>query len=114
MSYATEHYLNKQKALNFFTKRLFANGMKNKIGKMILFGSFAKGKASKNSDIDLVIFVKGRKTRKIEDLIDELSFDSTVKYGESVEPLIYSYAKFQKPDTPFLKEILQYGKEIAI
>lgn len=114
MSYTTKQYLNKQKTLNFFTKRLFANGLKKKIGKMILFGSFAKGTANRNSDIDLIIFIKGRKSRAIEDVIDQLSFDSTVKYGESVEPLIYSYAKYKKPDSPFLKEILQYGKEIII
>lgn len=113
MPFVNKNYNNKKKALNFFAASLLDNGIKNRIGKILLFGSLAQNKASKKSDIDLAIFIKGRKTRKIEDIIDELSFDSTVKYGESIEPVIYSYKKYQKPDSPFLKEILQYGKTIA-
>lgn len=111
--YFLTKYPRKQKALRFFTKSLLANGQKNKIGSIVLFGSLAKGRPSKNSDIDLAIFIKGKKNRQLEDIIDELSFNSTVKYGESIEPLIYSYQEYQKPKSPFLKEILQYGQNIT-
>lgn len=111
--YILKKYPRKQKALIFFTKSLLSNCQKDKIGPIVLFGSLAKGGASKNSDIDLAIFIRGKKTRQIEDIIDELSFDSTVRYGESIEPLIYSYQEYQEPKSSFLKEILQYGQTIT-
>ena len=48
-------YQKKQEALNLFIKRLFENGVKDKIARIILFGSVAEEKATEDSDIDILI-----------------------------------------------------------
>lgn len=109
MSKITEKKL---KTLKYFTKQLLTSKIKKEISKMILFGSLAEGKARKQSDIDVLIFTRKKPLKKVEDIIDESSFDATVQYGESVEPLIYSLQEYNHPKSAFLIKTIKSGKEI--
>lgn len=102
----------KLKTLNYFKKKLLESKIKKEIAKMILFGSLASGKAQKKSDIDILVFTHKKPLRKIEDIIDESSFDATALYGESVEPLIYSLKEYEYPKSAFLTRIIKEGKEV--
>lgn len=103
---------NKKKALNYFKKNIL-DSAKDDVMKIYLFGSMAQEKkARKDSDIDLVIFSRKKKDRRLENAIDEKAFETVVKYGESIEPLIYPIENFKYPHSAFLKKIIQDGKEL--
>jgi predicted nucleotidyltransferase len=83
------------------------------VDKAILFGSYAYGRAGKQSDIDVAIFSKNvtDKNRletmsKIIMLIDKLKLD--------IQPIVFSYEDYVKEDNDFIaKEIKRKGIEIT-
>lgn len=101
----------KEKALSFFVNRLVAEKGRN-IEKIMLFGSVAWGKPDKYSDIDLLIF--SRAPEEIEDRVDELSFETMMRFGESIEPIIYQASQLTRPQSylPWLVTQKQTGREI--
>jgi len=54
-----EAYKRKIKALEYFKDRFLQSKVRNKIAKLILFGSLARGEATDNSDIDLLVIALG-------------------------------------------------------
>lgn len=99
----------KEKALRFFVSRLLAEKRGN-IEKIMLFGSIAWGKPDKESDIDLLIFA--REPEKLEKRIDELSFEAMMKFGESIEPIIYPANQLTRPQSYLPWLVIQKGREI--
>ena len=80
---------------------------KNKVKKVYLYGSFARGDFHEGSDIDLIIVgeFEGRMHERIGRILDLTSLP--------VEPLVYSEAEFeQMKERPFLKEVLATAKEL--
>ena len=100
----------KQKALNFFLKQLLNSSAGKEVEKIFLFGSLAWGKPDKESDIDILVF--SRKRRPVERVIDELTLDASLKYGESIEPLIYPSIKAKTYQSPLVLKVIKYGKEL--
>jgi len=82
------------------------------IDRVFLFGSYAKGTAKDDSDIDLCFFSKDFDNRRSIDILRQLC-RLTRKYNNSVdiEPHIFSTTELQN-DNPFVKEILRTGREI--
>lgn len=103
----------KLKALDYFTEKILDSPARNEIAKMILFGSLARGgKIHPESDVDVLIFSFNKPYEKLKDIIDDASYDTLMKYGESVEPLIYSFQDYKYPKSVFLFETTRKGKEI--
>lgn len=70
---------------------------------VILFGSFAKGTATKESDIDILVVCK--KKLEITDIIREIH----AKYGKEIIPILMTPIEFKKQkNKPVIKEIIKY------
>lgn len=80
------------------------------ISKLIIFGSYAKGKAGKDSDIDLCL-VSPKFGR---DPIGELQFllKRTRDVDDRIEPIPVSSSEYRETATPLIFEIKRSGKEI--
>jgi predicted nucleotidyltransferase len=81
------------------------------IDRAFLFGSYAKGTATEQSDIDICFF-----SRSFEDILSldimKLLFRLTRKYkGIDIEPRGFATSELEN-DNPFVKEILRTGREI--
>jgi len=84
------------------------------VDKAYLFGSYAKGYANKQSDIDICFFLKSYHGRRRVDLLTQILSISGKKYKNAFfEPIVFETAEINT-DNPFIKEILATGKELLI
>ena len=81
------------------------------ITKLVLFGSYAKGTADKQSDIDICFFLDNYGGKERVDIIGELL--GLIRNGEYFEPIVFPTSEIQN-DNPFVKEILRTGIEIEL
>ncbi|EHP86477.1 nucleotidyltransferase domain-containing protein [Methanotorris formicicus] len=98
----------KKLALNEFVKTL-KKKYKNRIKKIILFGSYARGDYDEESDIDILVIgdVPQRE-------ISYLSAEILLKYGEVISTIVETPEEFEKfKDSFFHKSILKEGVEIG-
>ena len=93
----------------------FADTLKSvwgdKIKKMVLFGSRAKGTFLKNSDYDIAIVLEERDSQMIDQIYDYV-LDFLLKYEVDISLKIYSeddYKRKSALQTPFLREIEKTG-----
>jgi predicted nucleotidyltransferase len=83
------------------------------IDRVFLFGSYAKGIATEQSDIDLCFFSHSFENRLSIDIMTQL-FRLTRKYkGVDIEPRGFATSEIEN-DNPFVKEILLTGRELQI
>jgi predicted nucleotidyltransferase len=76
-----------------------------------LFGSYAKGTATEQSDIDICFFSRNFENQPSIDIMMQL-FRLTRKYkGIDIEPRGFPTSELEN-DNPFVKEILRTGREI--
>jgi predicted nucleotidyltransferase len=81
------------------------------IDRAFLYGSFAKGTATEQSDIDVCFFSQSFEDLQSSDIMTRL-FRLTRKYkGIDIEPRGFPTSELTN-DNPFVKEILRTGKEI--
>jgi len=80
------------------------------VEKVYLFGSYAKGTADEESDVDVAFFLRdyGGKTRF--DIGVEL-LDFCLNYKVCFEPLVFKTSEIER-DNPFVNRILRTGIEI--
>ena len=81
----------------------------DKIGDLILFGSYSRGDNTKYSDIDLLILINSRltrdETRKVDDLIASYSLENEVV----ISGLVYPRETYNRFNTPFLLNVKEEG-----
>ena len=82
------------------------------VDKVILFGSYAKGTATEQSDIDICFFLSSFGDRRRVDIIKELLGLMHKYRGIYFEPTVFPTVEIQN-DNPFVKEILRTGVEVA-
>jgi len=81
------------------------------VDKVVLFGSYAKGTATAQSDIDLCFFLSSFNGERRVDILKRL-FKLAGKYkGIYFEPTAFPSSEIKKGN-PFVKEILSSGIEI--
>ena len=68
----------------------------SEIHSVVLFGSYAKGKATKQSDIDLLFIVSNIKDKGLRDAIERESANYQYSYNIKVSPLITDIGEFRK------------------
>ena len=81
--------------------------------KIYLYGSRAKGTASRESDWDLLILLNKEKiTPEIEESITYPLYDLEFESGELISPMVYSEEEWNTKYkvTPFYQNIMQEGK----
>ncbi|MEO0114293.1 MAG: HEPN domain-containing protein [candidate division WOR-3 bacterium] len=101
----------KEKALKIFLDKLFNDGVKDSIAKIILFGSFAEGRAKSDSDIDVLILATDSKS-KILDACADAQLEASIATGESIEPIIRCIDEARYIDSLFMYQVLRDGKEL--
>lgn len=96
--------------INEFLNLLRQNGIN--ISQVILFGSYAKGKPTPDSDIDLVV-VSPRFGKNIP---KEMMFlrKIAIKVDSRIEPIPLSPNDLKDRYSTFIQEIKQKGKKIAL
>lgn len=101
--------MKKEQALNEFIKAV-KEKYSDKIERIILFGSYARGDYGKESDIDVLIIGD----MLIDELI-EISFPLLLKYGIYISPQIMTEDHFnmlEKEGYGFIKNVKKEGKVI--
>lgn len=84
------------------------------VKKVILYGSYAKGKAKKGSDVDIVIISEkfGKDPQKEGKYLFRKLWDIE---NIGIEPIGYSPKGFYTPNpSPLLYEIRKHGREIKV
>lgn len=85
-----------------------------RIDKVILFGSCSRGKARKNSDIDIAIFSRDVNDTNRLQIMTEL-FMLISKFKVDIQPIVFSYKDYLKEDNDFiLNEIKKKGIELPL
>jgi predicted nucleotidyltransferase len=93
--------------------RQFANDVRRAlpVDKAVLFGSYAKGTADPQSDVDICFFLDSYGGKKRVEIMADL-FGLSHRYkGVFFEPIVFETSEIEN-DNPFVKEILRTGKEI--
>lgn len=82
------------------------------VRRAVLFGSWAKGKATKDSDIDVCLV----STRFGRDEFEEMSYllRESDAIDNRIEPIPISVGDYDTDATPFIMEIKKYGKIIDV
>jgi len=81
------------------------------VDKAILFGSYAKGNATEQSDVDVCFFLRDYGGKKRFDVQFQLMKLSRAYPGVCIEPLVYETSELRR-DNPFVNEIIRTGLEI--
>ena len=95
-------------ALAEFVKRI-RQTLSQHILDVRLFGSEARGEATVESDIDVLIIVQPDNQRvRLEDRIIDIAFDVNLAFGVYISPRVVTPAILADPirrETPFLKNV---------
>ena len=90
----------------------FAEAVQDALGEriheIILYGSTARGEATKQSDVDVLIVLNNNERPK---KLYELAFDIGLEYGVVITPHVQTREHFEsRQDHPFLKNVLNEGR----
>jgi predicted nucleotidyltransferase len=81
------------------------------VDRAVLFGSYAKGTADEQSDVDICFFLKNFGNKPRVDILTQL-LNLAGKYkGVFFEPIAFPTSEIQRGN-PFVKEILSTGHEV--
>jgi len=95
--------------LNSIKKYIEAISRHYKIDAIILFGSYAKGTNTENSDIDIAVVSSDIKDR-VEDMAKLMKLRRAIDLR--IEPHPIKTEEFRKNETPFIDEIIRTGVEL--
>lgn len=101
----------KLRALDDFLSRISNSPVGDSIARVILFGSVAEGDARPESDVDVLVFGTDH-LRELSQRCAVASFETAVRWGESVEPLVYGTSDLWFPPSYFIYNVLHHGKEM--
>lgn len=96
----------------------FTSELRERLGEKILgiylFGSVAKGTATDESDIDILVVYSDLDERSLLEIASEVSFKIVCEEGRIIEAIPMSKEEFEKSlgRSPFLWEVLEFGKTI--
>lgn len=97
---------NEKRALTAFKKTL-GNELNGLLSGIFLFGSKARGEATKKSDIDVLVVITTN-NKQINKKVTDIAFDIMMKYGIDLSVVIMNRAKwaaYQKVPTSFIYNV---------
>jgi len=101
--------MDKEKALDSFIKRI--DTFKDTISRVIVFGSYARGEAKNESDIDVLLIVKDK---KIEREVIGMAVDVLLEHGEYISVKVLTEEEFELlKNTGFVRNVIKEGTVIA-
>lgn len=90
-------------------RRLFGNDL----SRVVVYGSYARGDYTDNSDIDVMILVKmpESKIREFKDQVADQAFDYLMRYGVQISPVIKNEAHFNYwvDNLPYYRNVRDEG-----
>ncbi len=109
-----------QRELNILLKKLaeiYQSVYGSDIVKILMYGSYARGTFTTDSDLDVVAIVKGSRDelqRKLKTVWD-YSCELELEYGTILSPTVIPYEEFEtyKQDMPYYRNIEQEGVAIV-
>ena len=85
----------------------------NKLKAVILYGSVARGTATEESDIDIMVLVDGtaQELRTFEDKLSDVSTDISIKYFRVFSIIDISYQEYMRwvNTSPFYRNVSKEG-----
>ncbi len=93
-----------------FKNRLLADPLCDRVMKIVLFGSHARGTVHDRSDLDILIIAN--KKNELTDLIADLTFEIQMKYRIGLEPVMFSLDELFPLKSYFLFNTMRYGQEV--
>lgn len=92
---------------------MLQNVYREKLKAVILYGSVARGTATDNSDIDIMVLVDGtnQELRTFEDQLSDVSTDISLKYFKVFSIIDVSYHEYTewKEASPFYRNVSKEG-----
>ncbi len=84
---------------------------RDKLSNLILFGSYAKGTAKENSDIDVLILLKEREINIGNEIerTSKVTFNLSLKHDKIISRLFMSENYFNTYDSALIRNIQQEG-----
>lgn len=80
------------------------------IKRVILYGSYARGEATKDSDVDVLVLVdQSLNPREVEDSLSDLLYDIVLNEGELVSVIAVSQERFENYNSPFMLNVRKEG-----
>ncbi len=90
--------------------------LKNRLKKIILYGSYARGDFDEESDIDFLVLtdLKNDEFSYYRDKITDLTVELSLKYGKLASIVLKNENQFQEYSTllPFYSSVVNEGKVI--
>lgn len=81
-----------------------------KIKKVILYGSFVRGEASKDSDIDILVLVdQSLNPFEVRESLSDLLFDILLDEGELVSVIAIPENLYENYNSPFMLNVRKEG-----
>jgi predicted nucleotidyltransferase len=83
------------------------------IKRVVVYGSFARGEAAEESDVDVVVVIDDKLDPfDVEEYLSEFLFDILLERGELVSVFAIRETVFKKYNSPFLMNVREEGKEV--
>ena len=93
----------------------FAGALRNRLGDNLvevrLFGSYARGCARVDSDIDLFVLVRER-SPAVEESVSDTAFEANLAFDVFISPTVYAEREYDDPvigDSPFVASVRREG-----
>ena len=83
----------------------------NLVIRIVLYGSYARGNNTSESDVDVALLLNGNLNESTEDKLSDLVVDLNLKYDKVFSVIDIDYAVFKKWEkvTPFYKNVNKEG-----
>jgi len=83
------------------------------IKKVILYGSHARGEATEDSDVDVLVLIDpSLNRREVDDSLSDLLYDMLLDEGELVSVIVLSEDHFENHNLPFMLNVRKEGVPI--
>ena len=79
---------------------------------LILFGSYARGDQAPDSDLDFMLLLNQKLSRKEEEDVNEISSRISLKYDTVIVCLDYLAEDFEKKATSLIQNVKREGRRI--
>lgn len=80
------------------------------IKRVILYGSYARGEATRDSDVDVLVLVdQSLNPREVDDSLSDLLYDIILDEGELVSVIVLSEDYFENHKFPFMLNVRKEG-----
>lgn len=94
-----------------FAARLLNSPVGERVARIVLFGSVARGEARPESDVDVLVIGTGD-LKRLQDQASETAFDLLLEGRDYISPMVYGLSDAEYPSSWFLYNTLQLGREV--